>query len=172
MTKRAVEPIQKGPVRLRLLAEADLPKTLAWRNRDEIRRWFIYSDPLTPDQHQGWYERYRSRDDDFVFIIEEVEELGKPVGQVSLYDVNWAAKKAEFGRLMIGEEDARGKGLAKKATVLILEFGFRTLGLDEIYLEVFEDNTSAYQLYRSLGFQTVGQHDRLVKMSLPRPADV
>ena len=66
-----------GRIRLRLLEEQDLPQTLAWRNQDHIRRWFFSSERLTPEQHAGWFARYRQRDDDFVFII---EETGHPCG--------------------------------------------------------------------------------------------
>ena len=71
MGKRHLPPLQAGRVRLRLLEEQDLPRTLAWRNQDHIRRWFFFSERLTLEQHAGWFARYQQRDDDFVFIIEE-----------------------------------------------------------------------------------------------------
>jgi RimJ/RimL family protein N-acetyltransferase len=73
MGKRHLPPIQAGRVRLRLLEEQDLPRTLAWRNQDHIRRWFFFNERLTLEQHTGWFARYQQRDDDFVFIIEETE---------------------------------------------------------------------------------------------------
>ena len=73
MQKRHIPPLQAGRVRLRLLEEQDLPRTLAWRNQDHIRRWFFSSERLTPEQHAAWFARYRQRDDDFVFIIEEAQ---------------------------------------------------------------------------------------------------
>ena len=36
------------------IAEADLPLTRAWRNRDEIRRWFRTSDPIGEAQHAAF----------------------------------------------------------------------------------------------------------------------
>ena len=62
-----------APVGLRLLEERDLPRTLAWRNQDHIRRWFFSGERLTAEQHARWFARYRQRDDDFVFIIEEIQ---------------------------------------------------------------------------------------------------
>src|SRR5208282_4845185 len=100
--KRQLAPLQAGRIRLRLLEEQDLPRTLAWRNQDHIRRWFFFSERLTPEQHAAWFVSYRQRDDDFVFIIEEAGD-GRPIGQVALYHVDWLAGTAEFGRLMIGE---------------------------------------------------------------------
>ena len=89
MTKRLIPRLLGDRVTLRLLEEADLPRTLAWRNQNHIRRWFVRSDIITPNQHRQWFEAYRQRDDDFVFVIEETRELRKTIGQVSLYRVDW-----------------------------------------------------------------------------------
>jgi RimJ/RimL family protein N-acetyltransferase len=167
--KRGIFPAENGIVRLRLLREGDLPLTLAWRNQDTIRRWFFNSDPIRPDQHAGWFRQYLERDDDFVFIIEEVNTGYRPVGQVALYHIDWPAKRAEYGRLMIGDPSARGKGLARSATGLVLEIGFQILGLDEIYLEVFADNTPAIRVYQDSRFQVDEVHDNIMRMTLHRP---
>src|SRR5262245_28182771 len=109
MAKRDVAALEHDGVRLRLLEAADLEMTLAWRNQDHIRRWFFYADVISWAMHTSWYEQYKTRDDDFVFIIEETRTLQKPVGQVALYHVDWVEKRAEYGRLLIGAPDARGK---------------------------------------------------------------
>ena len=166
MVKRALAPIENERVRLRLLTEADLPLTLAWRNRDDIRFCYIHSDIITPDQHRAWFERYCPRDDDFVFIIEERQALHRPVGQISLYHVDREARRAELGRLMIGEPAVRGQTLAKQATQLLLKAAFGQFGLQEVYLEVFEHNAPAIAIYRSCGFQPSGRRDNLLFMNL------
>ena len=166
MVKRALAPIENERVRLRLLTEADLPLTVAWRNRDDIRFCFIHSDIITPEQHRAWFEKYCTRDDQFVFIIEERQTLHRPVGQISLYHIDREAKRAEFGRLMIGEPAARGLNLAKQATQLLLEAAFGQFELHEVYLEVFEHNAAAIAIYRSCGFQPCGRRDNLLLMNL------
>lgn len=170
MTKRDIMPFERAPIRLRLLNENDLPATLAWRNQEHIRKWFVYSAVITPEQHRAWFEKYALKDNDFVFIIEETQDLNCPVGQISLYDIDWELKRAEYGRLMIGEDAARGRGLAKAATMLLLDFGFNSLGLDKIVLEVFEDNLAARNIYRSCGFKPVGKKENLISMSITKNA--
>jgi diamine N-acetyltransferase len=166
MKKREIAPVGNGTVRLRLLREEDLPLTLAWRNQDQIRRWFFNSNLIDPDQHAGWFHQYQERDDDFVFIIEEVNAGCRPVGQVALYHIDWSLKMAEYGRLMIGDPTARGKGLACSATNLVLHIGFQVLGLDEVYLEVFADNDQALKVYQRCGFQPERVHDNIVTMRI------
>ena len=168
MTKRAVRPIENETVRLRLLQEEDLPMTRRWRNQDHIRRCFFHSDVITPEQHVSWYQQYTERDDDFVFIIEDVQEFNRPIGQLSLYNIQWELSKAEFGRLMIGEVDASGKGLARAATSALIQYAFHSFKLDEIYLEVLATNVQAINLYKSVGFNTDSRSQHKVRMNIFR----
>ena len=139
--------------------------TLAWRNQDHIRQWFFNPDVIAPDQHRSWFDRYRDRDDDFVFIIEETETLQRPVGQVALYHVDWTAKRGEFGRLLIGDEAARGAGLARLATARLVDEALTRWGLHEVYLECLAINSPALAVYRSCGFHETGRSDGVTTMS-------
>ena len=151
-------------VRLRPLARRDLLKTLSWRNRDDIRKWFFYSSILTLEQHYDWFANYIVKDDDIVYIIEECVELHQPVGQIALYKIDWLAKRAEYGRLMTGENSARGRGIAKRSTRLLLHHAHTNLGLQEIFLEVIEDNKAAIAVYEACGFIKEELRDGIIKM--------
>ena len=164
MPKRVIPPLAGERVRLRLLEEADLPCTLAWRNQDHIRRWFVHADVITPEQHRRWFDGYRERDDDFVFVIEETRDLRKPVGQVSLYRLDSARHRAEYWRLMIGEAYATGRGLAHEATDVLIRYATTALGLHEIELEVFADNAAAVAIYSACGFRLREQRGPLLHM--------
>lgn len=164
MAKRLIPPLAGERVSLRLLEEADLPRTMIWRNQDHIRRWFVHSDIITPEQHLRWFTGYRERDDDFVFVIEETQALRKPIGQVSLYQIDWARHRAEYGRLMIGEAEAAGRGLAHEATDVLIRYATTTLGIHEIELEVFADNAPAIAIYSACGFRPRQRRGSLLHM--------
>lgn len=166
--KRWIAPLEHDRIRLRLLEETDLPLTLAWRNQEHIRKWFFFSDVITPEQHHAWYEKYRLRDDDFVFIIEETKTLQKPVGQVALYNIDWAARRGEFGRLLIGEPEAVGQGLAISATHLLVNTALTAWGLREVFLEVYAHNTVALAIYRRCGFYVTHEQHGVLTMSTLR----
>jgi RimJ/RimL family protein N-acetyltransferase len=139
-------------------------------HQDHIRRWFFHSDIIQPEQHRAWFDKYRAKDDDFVFII-VVKETDTPIGQVALYRIDRVQQEAEFGRIMIGEASASGKGYAREATQLIVQrFGFEQLGLRRIYLEVFADNAPAIAVYEKCGFRQVGEHDGQVVMEIVHSA--
>jgi RimJ/RimL family protein N-acetyltransferase len=152
---------------LRLLEPGDLALTRSWRNKEIIRRWFVHSDPISSHHHEDWYRGYTQRDGDFVFIIEETEVFRRPIGQVSLYHIDPVERSAEFGRLLIGEMEARGQGLARQATLLLLAHAFDVWALAKIRLEVFANNLPALAIYRACGFTPTESKDpRLVTMQL------
>ncbi len=153
MTKPEMPYIRGDEVLLRPLREEDLPMTLAWRNDDAIRRWFLTTDRIDSQRHREWFEHYLTKDNDFTFIIEETAVLKKAVGQIALYNIDWGTGRGEFGRLMIGESAARGKGLAKEATNLLVNFAETQLGLQETYLDVYVDNQPAIAVYSACGFR-------------------
>lgn len=166
MTKPVVQPVESGTVRLRLLEEADLEMTLGWRNQDEVRKWFYTSNVLTLEQHRNWVlNSYLPRDNDFIFVIESQAD-GVPIGQISLYDIDFGKRRGEYGRLMIGNPLGSRKGFAREATRLILQFAFETLGLDEVYLSVIANNERAIALYKACGFSVDGEEDGSLKMSI------
>lgn len=166
--KQSLAPLIGDGLRLRLLRVEDLPNTLAWRNREDIRHQFIHSEIISWEQHLSWWEEYKTEANDFVFIIEETQQLNRPVGQVSLYNIDLEKGEAEYGRLMIGDDEARGKGLAKRATELLISWAFSSLGLKRIYLEVFKSNTAAINLYRQCGFDRYGERGELFIMRISK----
>jgi len=166
VTKRELHPFESNRITLRLLERADLPLTLSWRNQDHIRNWFLNTNVILEEKHVAWFESYKELDSDFVFVI-LAKDLGNiPVGQISLYNIDWSAKTAEFGRLMIGAPLAQGKGYAKEATRLLLGYGFGIMGLKEIILEVKDDNETAMAVYRTSGFTETSKKNGLVVMSI------
>ena len=165
MPKRPLPPITNANVVLRLIGQSDLATTRAWRNQDDIRKWFLTSSVISPEQHETWFAQYRDRDDDFVFIIEETETLRRPIGQVSIYGIDWPRRSAKFGRLMIGDPQARGRGLARRAVETLIEYSERDLGLDELHLEVLTGNAPAIGLYESCGFVRRDEVDGEIRMT-------
>jgi RimJ/RimL family protein N-acetyltransferase len=166
MGKRYIAPIYGKRTRLRLLKRSDLLTTLRWRNQDHIRKWFVHSDIIEVENHFDWYDQYRVKDNDFVFIIEETQILNRPIGQVSLYNIDWGKKRSEFGRLLIGENEASGLGLGKEASLLLVTFAKRNLGIDSLYLEVFSDNLAAKHIYLDMGFVEVRKSHKTIFMEL------
>lgn len=152
MPKQKITPIESERIILRLLEKTDLSQTLAWRNQDHIRIWFNNTEVVAEKDHYAWFETYLNLDNDFVFVILAKDLDHICIGQISIYNIDWEVGSAEFGRLIIGHQLARGKGYAKEAIHLLLEFGFLQMGLRKVYLEVKEKNDPAIKIYKKAGF--------------------
>jgi diamine N-acetyltransferase len=160
--KRMLQPFGNATVQLRLITEADLDLTMGWRNRDDVRGWFKNSQIITTDQHRTWFAKYVERDDDFVFIV---EALGRPVGQASVYGIEWEKRSAEVGRFVAAPE-AGGRGYIGLACGELLQFCRTNLNLNFVLLEVKEDNERAIRLYARNGFREQGRAHGLIRMTL------
>lgn len=163
--KAPVSPFGNEFVRLRMLTRDDLPMTLAWRNHDDVRRWFKTSAVLTMAQHASWFERYLESDNSHMFIV---EHQGRPVGQVGIYDIDPAARCAEVGRFVAAPGES-GRGYLKAAILLLQQWATATLGLQRLYLDVFDTNERAIGLYRACGFVETDTRAGLVTMSWASP---
>jgi RimJ/RimL family protein N-acetyltransferase len=67
-------------------------------------------------------------------------------------DLDWRNRRCEFGPIFIGELDYRGKGLAKDAEVLVLDYCFNHLGLHKVIAHVTESNAEVLPFHEACGF--------------------
>ena len=141
---------------LRYIEEMDLPLMFSWRINPNIGKWFD-TELTSFKEHLEWYKKYLNENkttEYFYMIIDK--DTGFPIGQISLYNVDQEKKTAEFGRLIIAFPDYLGKGYAKEASKIALQFAFETLKLEQVHLEVKATNHTAKKLYDSLGFKSTG----------------
>lgn len=80
---------------------------------------------------------------------------GTPIGLMAFLDHDAIQRKAEL-RKLIGESDFRGKGYAKEATELWIQYGISFLNLKKIYLNTLDTNIRNIRLNEELGFKVEG----------------
>lgn len=144
-------------IKLRPVQLSDKERSLLWRNDPEIRDMTLsYRYPITQEMEDSWYKRVLSGEDQsrVYFAIDNIED-DKHIGFIHLYNIDYIASNAYFG-ITIGDKSEHGKGKAREAIHLLVQFGFKLLNLHKINLEVASFNTIAIGLYRSFGFKTEG----------------
>lgn len=97
------------------------------------------------------------------FAIVEIQS-DKLLGNISLFDINLIHRKAEVG-IFIGDKDKWGQGIGMEAMKLILEFGFKIVGLNNILLKVFSFNERAIKLYKKIGFEEIGRRKESYRLN-------
>ena len=146
--------LKNKEIQLRLLEEKDLERLADWKN--EMYENF-YEYPIRKCTQKQWYEEHVKKGD-ILFIIELVRAAAlESIGMVGFTNINWRNRTAEFGRFMIPDVKYRRKGYGRKAIDLVLEYGFKHLNLNRIYLDTLESNIGAIGLYKKIGFIEEGR---------------
>lgn len=88
-----------------------------------------------------------------------IELDGQHVGNVGLKDLDLNKRTSECF-VEIGENAARGRGVATHAMKRLLDLALFEMELVSVTLGVFEFNVAAARLYRRLGFRDDGSYGR------------
>ncbi len=80
---------------------------------------------------------------------------GTPIGLLTLLNIDKKNKKAEM-RKLIGNSEYRGRGFAKEATRLWIDYCINVFELKKIYINTLEINIKNISLNRHLGFKIEG----------------
>lgn len=141
---------------LRALTSSDMALTLNWNNQDDIKDLYAgHPFPVNLEMESDWYKKIlHSNFPTTVFGMELIKET-KLIGITILKNIDMIHRKAEFA-IYIGDSSEKGKGYAKEATLKTIDFAFKKLGLNRIYLYVLKKNTTALKLYEKVGFQKEG----------------
>jgi len=135
-------------------AETDLDRCLRWINDPEIVVNLGRRTPMSRTTERDWLIGQYKGDRDLPLAI-VLNDGDCHIGNVGLHAIDYLDRSAEFG-LLIGEKDAWGEGYGPEAGRLILDHGFRQLGLHRIFLHVYAFNERAQRVYAKLGFVPEG----------------
>ena len=154
-------------VTIRPLEEADAFVSFKWRNDHEVFKYTgnTYKNEIKVETELEWIRN----------VIKN-NKLGKDfrcailadgiyVGNIYLTDIE---KGCADYHIFIGNKNYWGKGVAKRASQLILEYAFSVLKLDCVNLGVRILNTSARKLYQSLGFIEISRDEQWIWMRISK----
>lgn len=144
------EKYDDGEIYLRFLNEKDTDLIVKWRNKDEVRKRFIYQELFTRESHESWVHNMVNTGKVVQFII-CIHEKDLPIGSVYVRDIDQVHHKGEYG-IFIGEDYARGRGIGTRAARLMIQYAFCELKLHRLFLRVFADNKQAIASYEKAGF--------------------
>lgn len=139
----------KDIIYLRPMTVEDTDRIVTWRNRDFVRKNFIYQEPFTREGHLSWIRNQVEKGHVVQFIICLCD--GREIGSVYFRDIDRQEGVAEYG-IFIGEEDALGHGYGTAAARLALTYAFQNLNLHTIFLRFLAGNIAAKKSYEHVGF--------------------
>ena len=137
-------------VTIRKFEQIDVPNKVKWINDNRNNQFLHYDIPLDLEKTYWWYLKNQTLMNRYDAVI---EYEGIPVGEIGL--VNLQEGRAEY-YVTIGEPEYKGRGVARKASDILLRYAFYELKLDEVYLYTEVDNIAAQHLFEKCGFYNQG----------------
>lgn len=150
------------------MTEADQPFFQQWLAGNPTLRLLIndHRVPTLEDQMK-WFVRVQQPDRKMFSLIRVRDD--ELLGNGGFVNIDAQTKSAVF-RITIGNPVGLDNGYGTEATRLILQYGFETMGLQTISLEVLKSNPRAIRTYEKVGFVplTDGTDTDILRMSISR----
>ena len=149
-------------VEIRPLQEQDAYTSVKWRNDSEVFKFTgnTYKNEITLETELNWIRKVITNENEYrcAILADDVY-----VGNIYLTDIT---DTSAHYHIFIGNKEYWGKGVAKEASKLILQYAFQILKLKNVLLRVKKQNTAAYRLYCKLGFVAENDDGEWVEMKV------
>jgi len=141
---------------LRALEQNDLlGNYFQWFNDSEVCAFNSYAIfPNSMNKMQNYLNYLKDTNTAVVFAI-ITKEKDVHIGNISLQNIDWIARSAEFA-IILGEKDYWRNGFGYEASRLIINYGFERLNLNRIYCGTSSENISMQKLAEKLGMKKEG----------------
>lgn len=150
-------------IEIRPLQESDAYTSVIWRNDKDVFKYTsnVYDCIITIESELNWIKGAIANNEIGKDYRCAILADGLYVGNIYLTDID---EETAHYHIFIGEKKYWGKGVARAASKLILEYAFDELKLKEVLLRVNKLNTAAYSLYQNLGFVETEEIDGWISM--------
>ena len=128
-------------------------KVRCWRNKEEIRKFMLSQHLISREEHFRWLESLKQRTNQKFWIV-FVNDI--PIGSVYLQNIDHRQLTSEWG-FYIGEENYRGKGIAKLILYKLLNLFFDAMQYETLFTKVLFSNTAALKIYKDFNFIEVSK---------------
>ena len=145
-------------VGLRAVEKEDLPFLRDWRNIAEFRKCFREVRELSLTDQEIWFDSLqKTKHINYMFTIVDLETQ-KPIGAGGLLYINWVIRSADFSFYIGASNRYIGNdGIAKEAAQLLIDYGFNTLNLNKMWMELYEYDTLKLDFFqKEFNFQQDG----------------
>ncbi|KFZ46179.1 N-acetyltransferase 9, partial [Antrostomus carolinensis] len=140
----------------------------AWMQSEELQR-LTASEPLSLEQE---YEMQRSwRDDADSEDLQQCLRAGGSdedcmVGDVNLFLTDTEDPTLGEIEIMIAEPGYRGRGFGKEATLMMMSYGVRNLGITKFEAKIGQENEVSICMFKKLHFKEVAANSIFQEVTL------
>jgi RimJ/RimL family protein N-acetyltransferase len=142
---------------LRAIERDDLRQLMDWRNKPEFRRYFREYRELGMADQEAWFERMSADSRQLMFAVVDRAD-GRLLGASGLCFVDWVNRNCDLS-IYIGADDVYiDDRYAPDAARTTLRYGFEELGLNRVWVEIYDFDTAKQRFLTDLGFELEGRH--------------
>ena len=138
----------KDRIHLAPFSEAHVGRTFEWVRDPDFQRLFLMRQAPTWESHLDYFRRVLADERQRVYAVVEDE---RHIGNGGIKNISRSDRSGEIW-IYIGDRADRGGGAGSRATELLMQEGFRNLGLRAVLVHVADFNEQAIRMYRKLGF--------------------
>jgi RimJ/RimL family protein N-acetyltransferase len=156
MPFEAPEPIEAERVRVRLLAESDLPALFEVNSDEAVTRLLPYATWTSPADADAWFKRMADLQGHGLALQLVVADKAsdKAIGTCLLFRLEEGSRRAELG-YVLGRAHWN-RGLMQEALRALLDRAFGAMALRRLEAEVDVRNPASARLLQRLGFTREG----------------
>ena len=151
-----------GPVVVRPMREADIPAVVAACRDPEISRWTRVPSPYTREDAERFLAisatEARAGQGVALTVADDADRFAGTIGIMELDGRGYG----EIGYWIAAE--ARGRGVASRAVVLLRDWAHATLGLTTIEILPHRDNVPSQRVAERAGFTDTGEIRSIPRM--------
>ncbi|MFY2763602.1 GNAT family N-acetyltransferase [Arenimonas sp. MALMAid1274] len=157
MASEPIDPpvLQNDRVRLRPLRSRDAADVFALYRDPEVCRYWSFAPWTDPAQAEAWLAERIPMRPPAVYgwaLTEPLED--RLVGTTALFSLNGPNARAELGYSLLPAR--QGRGLARAAVGLALDYAFGDLALERVEADVDPRNEASWRLLEHFGFRREG----------------
>ena len=148
--------IAHGSVYLRAAERDDIPRFVGWLNDHRTSRTLAVRAPQSIAMEESWFERMVADQGKGGYLFTAcLLADDRAIGNVGLFDLDLVNGSAGLG-IMVGSPGDRGRGHGTDMLEALVAFGFASLRLERIWLDVYDFNPGARRVYERVGFAHEG----------------
>ena len=146
-------------IKLEKFCYEEIPQLVSWiPNKEFLLQWAgpSYTFELLEKQLQDDINMISEKEPKNMMFSAKLIESNETVGHIELLWIDRVNMSARIGRVLVGKEECRNKGIGLQMINAILDIAFNKLNLHRVDLGVFDFNVSAIACYKKAGFITDG----------------
>jgi len=143
---------------IRSISHRDIELLRTWKN--EHRNSFFFQKIITPEMQDNWFQSYAQKNDDFMMIILQSNQIIGCIGFRLIKD------KIDVYNVILGQKEFTKKGLMANALKLVCKEAMRRYPKMPIMASVIKTNP-ALQWYLRRGFVISDEYDEHYDLIYP-----